>query len=115
MMNGRGGVTGPDLSEVPAPNAPWPKWSEPCSSRRPAASQDIEVATVQPRSGAPIRGFLRNESLYDVQLQGFDGRLYLLRRDGVAAIDRDPQPYMPPLKTTASQFCKTSSPTCAFA
>jgi PQQ-dependent dehydrogenase (methanol/ethanol family) len=96
MMNGRGGVTGPDLSnsgsELTLAEMEQ-SLLKPTARRRPG----FEVATVRLHSGAPVRGFLRNESLYDLQVQGFDGRLYLLRRDEVKGIDRDLVSYMPAL------------------
>ena len=76
---------------------------KPAARRKPG----YEVATVQLRSGAPVRGFLRNESLYDLQLQGFDGRLYLLRRDEVTAIEREAASYMPALKADRSRSART--------
>ena len=54
--------------------------------------------------GASVRGFLRNESLYDLQVQGFDGRLYLLRRREVTAIEREAASYMPALKSAATDL-----------
>mgnify|MGYP006886491451 CR=1 FL=1 len=40
--------------------------------------------------GAELRGFVRNESNFDLQLQGFDKRLHLLLRDDIADIRREP-------------------------
>jgi PQQ-dependent dehydrogenase (methanol/ethanol family) len=99
MMNGRGGITGPDLTSAGAELTLAEieqSLLKPNARRKPG----FEVATLRLRSGAPVRGFMRNESLYDLQLQGFDGRLYLLRRDEVAAIEREASSYMPALKST---------------
>jgi len=103
MMHGRGGVTGPDLTNAGA-ELTLAEMEQ--SLLKPAArrSRGYEVATVRLGSGAPVRGFLRNESLYDLQLQGFDGRLYLLRRDEVTGIDREAASYMPALKSTATDL-----------
>jgi len=97
MIAGCGGLTGPDLTDAgSALTLAEMEQSilNPAARRQPG----YQVATVRLRSGATIWGFLRNESLYDLQVQGFDGRLYLLRRDEVAAIDRETAPYMPALK-----------------
>jgi len=103
MMNGRGGLTGPDLSNAGA-DLTLAEMEQallkPGARRKPG----YEVATVQMRSGAPVRGFLRNESLYDLQLQGFDGRLYLLRRDEVTGIEREAAAFMPALKSNAADL-----------
>jgi PQQ-dependent dehydrogenase (methanol/ethanol family) len=94
MMNGRGGVTGPDLSnsgsELTLAEMEQ-SLLKPAAHRKPG----YEVATVRLAAGTPVRGFLRNESLYDLQLQGFDGRLYLLRRADVSGVDREAAAYMP--------------------
>jgi PQQ-dependent dehydrogenase (methanol/ethanol family) len=103
MVHGRGGVTGPDLSDA-ASDLTLAEMEQsllhPAARRKPG----FQVATVHPRSGPPVRGFLRNESLYDLQLQGFEGRLYLLRRDELTAIEREPASYMPALKSTAANL-----------
>src|ERR1039457_2083293 len=97
MMNGRGGAAGPDLSnsgsELTLAELEQ-SLLKPAARRKPG----FRVATVRLRSGPIVRGFLRNESLYDLQVQGFDGRLYLLRRDEVAAIEREAASYMPALQ-----------------
>jgi PQQ-dependent dehydrogenase (methanol/ethanol family) len=103
MMNGRGGLTGPDLSNAGAELTlaeMEQSLLNPAARRRPG----YRVATVHLRTGSAIRGFLRNESLYDLQVQGFDGRLYLLRSDEVTGIDREASSYMPALKSTATDL-----------
>ncbi len=101
-MNGRGGVTGPDLSNA-GENLTLAEMERsllnPAARRKPG----YEVATVRLRTGAAIRGLLRNESLYDLQLQDFDGRLHLLRRAEVAGIDRETASYMPALTATKTE------------
>jgi PQQ-dependent dehydrogenase (methanol/ethanol family) len=103
MIGGSGGVNGPDLtnagSELTLAEIEQ-SLLKPQARRKPGYA----VATVRLRSGQSVWGFLRNESLYDLQVQGFDGRLYLLRRDEVAAIERDPASYMPALKPAATDL-----------
>ena len=103
MMNGRGGVAGPDLSnsgsELTLAEMEQ-SLLKPAARRKPG----FRVATVRLRSGPIVRGFLRNESLYDLQVQGFDGRLYLLRRDEVAAIEREAASYMPALQAGETEL-----------
>ena len=103
MMNGRGGVTGPDLSEAGA-ELTLAEMEQALLKPEARRKPGFAAATVRLRSGPPMRGFLRNESLYDLQLQGFDGRLYLLRRDEVAAIDREKASYMPALKSAGADL-----------
>ena len=102
-IDGRGGVTGPDLtnagSELTLAEMEQ-SLLKPAARRKPG----YDVVTVRLRSGAPVRGFLRNESLYDLQLQGFDGRIYLLRRAEVTTIDRESAAYMPALKSSGTDL-----------
>jgi alcohol dehydrogenase (cytochrome c) len=94
MIRGRGGVTGPDLtgamrrltlgeldSSLHDPDA-----------RRTAGYM---VVNARLRSGGNVRGFLRNESGSDLQIQGFDQRLHLLLLSEVASLEREPHSYMP--------------------
>ena len=102
-INGRGGDTGPDLSnageELTLAEIEQ-SLRNPASRRKPGYA----VVTVRLRSGTPLHGLLRNESLYDLQLQDFDGHLHLLRRDEVAGIDRDRAPYMPALHSNETEL-----------
>jgi PQQ-dependent dehydrogenase (methanol/ethanol family) len=103
MMNGRGGVTGPDLSDAGSELTlaeMEQSLLKPAARRKPGYA----VAAVRLRSGPAMRGFLRNESLYDLQLQGFDGRLYLLLRDEVTAIQREEASYMPALQAGETEL-----------
>jgi len=103
MLNGRGGVTGPDLSNAGS-ELTLAEMEQ--SLLKPAARRTpgFEVATVRLRAGPSVRGFLRNESLYDLQVQGFDGRIYLLRRAEVTGIERDAASYMPALHSTGTDL-----------
>jgi alcohol dehydrogenase (cytochrome c) len=98
-VGGRGGWIGPDLSAV--------------GRRRSLA--DIEraikdpsrritpgfrVATVRLNNGSSLRGLLKNESTFDLQLQGLDGRLRVLTRNEIAAVDREKKSIMPPVEAS---------------
>ena len=103
MIHGRGGVTAPDLSNAGA-DLTLAEMEQ--SLLNPAArrKRGYEVATVRTRSGETIRGMLRNESLYDLQLQAFDGRLHLLRSAEIAGIDREAASHMPALKPDETEL-----------
>jgi putative heme-binding domain-containing protein len=102
MVQGRGSVRGPDLTEAgkTLTLAEAESTLHDPNSRR---ADGYRVATVQLRSGEKIRGFVRNESSYDLQLQGFDQRLHLLRKKDVASVDREPGSLMPAWKGTPAQ------------
>ena len=97
---GRGGLMGPDLTEI---------------ARQQTLAQ-IESALVQPKmmrgysvvkirlvNGTELRGFARNRSTFDIQIQGFDGQLHLLKRDEIAVLSDEEKPLMPPLTATEAE------------
>ncbi|HUJ23710.1 MAG TPA: PQQ-dependent dehydrogenase, methanol/ethanol family [Bryobacteraceae bacterium] len=102
-IRGRGGWIGPDLSDLATHRSLTEIESalrEP--GRRRARS--YTVATVRLRDGASLRGLIKNESTFDMQLQGLDGRLHLLTRDEIAAEDREENSLMPPVKAAESEM-----------
>jgi len=100
-INGHGSVKGPDLTNAGS-ELTLAEMEQVLLHPEARRKRGYEVATVKLRSGAPIHGFLRNESLYDLQVQGFDGQLHLLRRADVATIEREKASYMPALKADAT-------------
>src|SRR5947209_4184607 len=103
MMKGTGGLTGPDLTGC----ADRLTLAEVESSLRKPGSRHVRgfgVATVKLRSGETLRGFVRNESGFDLQLQGFDNRLHLLSSGEIAEIQREPRSLMPPFHGDAAQI-----------
>lgn len=93
-VRGRGGWIGPDLSDLGRRRS----LSEIDNALKEPGrriSPGFEVVTVELRSGESIRGLLKNESTFDVQVQGLDGRLHLLTRNEVAEVHRDKNALMP--------------------
>jgi alcohol dehydrogenase (cytochrome c) len=93
MMWGRGSLNGPDLTEVAGKRT---LAEVETALLHPTAhpGSGYQVATVR-TAGQTIRGFIRNESSADLQLQSFDGRLLLLSKSAVTGIDRETKPAMP--------------------
>jgi PQQ-dependent dehydrogenase (methanol/ethanol family) len=100
MARGRGALTGPDLTEI----------------ARKQTLAEIESALVKPKTmrgysvvgvklvnGTELRGFARNRSTFDIQIQGFDGQLYLLKREEIAALTEEEKPLMPALSATETE------------
>ena len=96
-VRGAGSMVGPDLSSVGA--------------SRTLAELEIDLmdpgaeiaggyssAEARIEGGERIRGFLRNQSSQDVQMQGADGRWHLLARDDVEDLVRSPGSPMPPYR-----------------
>jgi PQQ-dependent dehydrogenase (methanol/ethanol family) len=117
MVRGRGGVNGPDLSNVAQRSTlkeieavlddPTSQLGAKTTSWCPgwAFCPDVQwgVVSVKLRSGQMLRGFARNEGEHDIQLQTFDGRFRLLEDTDYVAIVHEPRSYMPPFKGTPEQ------------
>jgi alcohol dehydrogenase (cytochrome c) len=102
MIQGRGGLDGPDLTEVSRhlTLAEVETTLRHPNDRRLAG---YEVASVQLKSGQSLRGFIRNESGFDLQLQGFDHQLHMLTAGDIASIRREPNSWMPPVHVTPAE------------
>jgi PQQ-dependent dehydrogenase (methanol/ethanol family) len=100
LVKGRGGVLGPDLSNL---------GGETRLARIEMALRDpstlgtpgYKLVSVRLRSGQTIRGLAKNESNYDVQLQGLDGKLYFLSKEEIAEETAEPKGLMPPVSATS--------------
>jgi PQQ-dependent dehydrogenase (methanol/ethanol family) len=102
MIRGHGGVLGPDLSAIGrdrrseqieqklrdpegAPAAATGRGGRGGRGGPPA----YRAVTVRMRNGQSIRGIAKNESAFDLQLLGVDGKLHLLSKDQVAEVVRE--------------------------
>lgn len=96
MVDGSGGLQGPDLS-VAGQRLTLAELE--MALRKPGSRRvaGFQVATLRLRGGKTVRGFLKNESGFDYQLQGFDGRLHLVNGAQVADVTREPGSLMPPV------------------
>src|SRR5262245_36693697 len=103
MVKGRGGSLGPDLSDLGAKRT----LSEiEMSLRTPSArlAPGFRVVSARLRDGRVIRGFARNESNYDLQLQSLDGKLHQLRHQEIAELIRESASLMPEVKATQEEM-----------
>lgn len=103
MVNGRGRLLGPDLSELGVERT-LPEIEQ--SLRAPGAriTPGFGLATVRLRDGRRLRGFAKNESNYDLQIQSLDGKFHLLRRQEVADLIRETASLMPVVKSTEEEM-----------
>ena len=62
------------------------------------------VATVHLNDGSSLRGLVKNENTFDLQLQGLDGRLRLLARNEISTVDREKNSLMPPLGASEAEM-----------
>src|SRR5437867_2397923 len=102
-VRGRGGIRGPDLSDVGSRRTVAEierSLREPDSEVAPG----FKTASVRLRDGRRLRGFIKNESNYDLQLQSLDGLLASLRASEIAEVSREPGSLMPRLEASAEEF-----------
>jgi alcohol dehydrogenase (cytochrome c) len=106
MAGGRGGIIGPDLTNVGRDRTPAQieqALRDPGSAAAPTGGRGgrgtpaFRAATVRLRNGTTLRGILKNESGFDLQLLGLDGKLHLLGKEQVAEVIRE-KTLMPPVE-----------------
>jgi alcohol dehydrogenase (cytochrome c) len=94
MVWGKGRINGPDLTEAALKLT---LAQIETALLRPVVhpGNGYQVATVRTANGQALRGFVRNESSADLQMQTFDGRLHLLSKNNLGGIEREPGSQMP--------------------
>ena len=96
-VRGAGSMVGPDLSSVGASRTLAELESDLMDPGAEIA-EGYSSAEARIEGGERIRGFLRNQSSQDVQMQGSDGRWHLLARDDLEDLVRSPGSPMPPYR-----------------
>ena len=102
LVRGRGGVLGPDLSNLGRDTR---LARIELALRDPSAlgAPGYKLVSVRLRSGQTLRGLAKNESNYDLQLQGLDGKLHFLSREAIAEEIAEPKGLMPPVIATGAE------------
>jgi PQQ-dependent dehydrogenase (methanol/ethanol family) len=102
MVFGKGLAVGPDLSSI-GRQLTAAEIEE--AVQRPGARirPGYQVAALRFPGGASIRGFLRNESRYNIQLQDFTGRFHMHAVEELAAIERETATAMPAPRCTPQE------------
>ena len=106
-VNGRGGITGPDLSgaarltpaalrqKIIAPNSPPPVDPAAREGRGGRGGPPPVTIVVKTPTGQEIRGVRRNEDLYTVQLVDAQGKLHLIDKQRMASVKTEERSLMP--------------------
>jgi PQQ-dependent dehydrogenase (methanol/ethanol family) len=102
-VRGRGGWIGPDLSSL-GKRRSLSEIEGTLKEPGRRVTPGFEAVTVRLRDGKSIPGLLKNESTFDLQLVGRDGRMHLLSRDEIAAVDRKKGSLMPPVAANAPEY-----------
>lgn len=112
MLRGSGGVLGPDLSNAGRERTfaqmeqalRDPGGAPRASGRgRRRSGSSYPAVTVRLHDGRTIHGIAKNESNFDLQLLGTDGKLYLLSKDKVDDIVRE-KSLMPKVEATSTDI-----------
>ena len=103
MAQGKGKPIGPDLSNI-ARELTLDEIRD--SLLRPGAriSPGYELATVTLRDGKTVRGFARNRSNFDIQLQDLTGQIRPIQEHEISAIREEKQSLMQPVKAKPEQL-----------
>ena len=100
MVRGRGGVLGPDLSDIGLDRSAAQIEK---SLRDPGGADSYPAVTVRLRTGQNIRGVAKNESAFEMQVLDMDGKLHLFSKQQVAEIVRE-KSVMPKLALTSNEM-----------
>ena len=103
MVNGRGGNLGPELSNIGRQRR-LAQITQALRNPGSIATPGYRAATLRLRNGSMVRGLIKNESNYDMQLQTLDGGLRMLEREQIAEETHDASPVMPPVKGTDEEI-----------
>jgi putative heme-binding domain-containing protein len=94
MLNGRGGLLGPDLSTI-ANERSVKFLEESLTMAKPHIPQGYQPVQVVMADGKKIRGVLKNEHNFSLQMLDTEGKLHLLSRDELRNVEYEKQSLMP--------------------
>lgn len=94
MLGGRGGILGPDLSNI-ASERSVRFLHEALTQSRPHIPQGYQPVRIVTTRGQTIEGILRNENNFSLQVLSKEGALHLLSRDEARQVDYGRQSLMP--------------------
>jgi PQQ-dependent dehydrogenase (methanol/ethanol family) len=94
MVMGRGRAVGPDLSDA-GHEMTVAELRESLTQPDARIAPGYKLVTVQLKDGRQLRGFARNRSNFDLQLQDLDGRFHMLHGADFTAIREESKSLMP--------------------
>lgn len=94
MINGRGGLLGPDLSNI-AGERSVRVLHDSLTKPKPHIAQGYQPVVVVTKDGQNIRGVLKNEHNFSLQLLDMNGKLHLLSRSDLRDIQYEKDSLMP--------------------
>src|SRR5579872_5513398 len=103
MVRGRGNGTGPDLSNA-GRELTVSDFRQALLHPGAHTTPGYDLVSVQLRDGRTLRGFARNRTNFDLQLQTPDGQWQMLRQSEIASIREEKQSVMKPLTATPTDM-----------
>src|SRR5215472_4992401 len=103
MVYGAGEPIGPDLSNV-ARELAVDQLRQALLQPSAQITPGYALVTVRMRDGNTLRGFVRNRTRFDIQLQDLKGEFQAVSLDRVARVEEEKQSLMPPAKATAREL-----------
>ena len=106
MIRGQGGLLGPDLTNIGAERR-MEELRHALIGPRPVPVRGFQPVTLRTKAGATIRGVVKNENNFSLQVLGRDNKLHLLLREEVTSATYEKEPPMPAgfdKKLTAAEF-----------
>ena len=103
MVSGEGQPVGPDLSDT-GREMTLDEIRESLLHPGKRIAAGYKLVSVRLRTGEDLRGFARNQSDFDVELQDFSGRFHLLHEQDVSEIRYEKRSLMPPVRATQKEF-----------
>jgi putative heme-binding domain-containing protein len=102
MVRGHGSALGPDLSNV-ARELTAGEIRQVLLNPASRITPGYDLVSVRLRGGQTLRGFARNRTNFDLQLQTLDGRFHLVRQADAAAVTAE-KPMMPAVSASPDQL-----------
>jgi len=102
MALGRGSAVGPDLSNV-GREMTLDELQEAVLKPSAKIKPGYQTVTVRLHDGTTLRGFARNRSRYNLQLQDLTGQFHLLKHEQIAELTVEPKSLMPVPQLTATE------------
>ena len=89
LVKGRGKALGPDISAA-GQEMTLDELKEAILRPQARIRPGYEMVRVRLRNGLSVRGFARNQSRFNLQLQDLNGRFHLLSQDEIAEVSTEP-------------------------
>ena len=103
MVFGKGKAVGPDLSET-GKQSTVDEIRQALVSPATQVTPGYELATVRLKNGQTLRGFVRSQTNFALELQDLQGGFHSITTDEAAGIERADKPLMPAFSGTRDDF-----------